>query len=463
MQIQTLLQIVLYFVCLFIVLAHIIYGLSFRYSHPFWSRQPITRQLWVGLSSLQFLGRKHHGPLISKIPFEGLYYDPGILTYDLSKQSSLNHDRDLLGSPPISGESVRVPSNLEQKQARDNQTVSRTFLEAVNFVRDNYFPGNQQNHFSPEDAHLAAYFRGHELPCFLSVNKKTNHSTIQDEKDIISSMITSRPLSLSFGNTSIHLWYVDFLCATPEIRGKNMTPTLIYTHAAHQAVGAKEQLVSLFKREYDNIGDASLSRFVRPFVCFKTRCYAVTPLVTAPRDLKDARQVRVRRASPKLFFEALTKSTFPIKLLPCYSHFDALVAAGTLLIYFAQIDDHIGAGFVFRPTGVLFQESYVLNLVTSWVEPKHCSTLLYEYALLTSLELALRDTRNHHWLLVEGLATNIHLALPFFDRVYHDNHADRTDGHGKNYPQQPHTSLSEFYLYNYSAPLSSPEHCLFIY
>lgn len=320
-----------------------------KWSHPFWSVQPVYHNYDVF-----FWGRNG---IIRKTPTKNKFFNKKIQfckTDDFTKWDNMQ------------------------------KLISAHFLK------------NGDNHYSPSLNEIQPYFSGHNLPCFISVYTTDELVFGSDAKEKIIGTITSAPLTFQTKSQKENVYYIDNLCIDKTERKKGLACQLIQTHEYHQSSHSKTQ-ISFFKRE----GRVPL---LVPFVKYKCTVFSMVYW----QEVKCHNKImRVTPNNIHLFNDFLQSQLFDIDYA-FYTNIGnilSLVKSENIIIYMCITNEIVGCYF-FRKSCTKIEEKDVLTLYAS-LRKSNVEDFIHFFKCSLS---HLMKTENYVYLCVEELGENIKIS-----------------------------------------------------
>lgn len=201
-----------------IVLNYVLYVLYYKYSHPFWFKQPVAHFHW----------------------FLSTYF---------SQHKKIKNDLREINLNYVERNNIDwiISHNFNTKK-------STLLLKQLHNIVSNHYLREKQAIYSPTIENIQSYFTGHIEPFFLSTYSQNNNN---GEK--LLGCITARPIYLhnnqekynvfSRQHNKNYVHYVDYLTVVREARGKKLSPKLIQTMVHHIANNITPGPIILFKHE----------------------------------------------------------------------------------------------------------------------------------------------------------------------------------------------------------------------
>ena len=366
----------------------------FKAANPFWSRMPVQHThdpfcfLWPT------------GPIQPGGPIWDKWNDP---------------DR------------VDVIPYLEASQA--------TVEKFCSFIREHYL--NTPNlSFRPSDKQVASYFKGCSSRCYLSFYIDTQAGGPASRNNV--GVLSTRPLDVSIGGTTMTVHYSDLLCVHPEYRGRSISPVLIQTQTYRARTDHPGVQVCLFKREN------SKGMCIVPLTEYSVRCFDTThwdmhldyPVKTSLLPVTRDNFFKVRHV-----FKDQVKKRFDCLVAPSLDQLVQLIDSRVYYVFMHLVEDRLASVFFFKDGAVMRDSKRTVECVAS----SRLDSQSDEEFIHGFLQCVLRLKRKFPFLSIEETS---------------DNNVLSNYLRGKYDPAV--VTSSSLYFYNYRFRTVSPDKCLIL-
>lgn len=290
----------------FIILCILLVYLYYKFSHPFWSRQPVFHYhnllLWLS----------HEGIIDEEIPSrinKYFSYEIAFLkTSDLSKEN----------------------------KKKSYELISNHYLRTKNEA------------YCPPPASIFEYFYK-QNNCFMSMHFSN--------RQLISTM-TSRPLDCKIKGKQFTTNYVDFLCVHGKHRKKGVAPKTIYTHIVYCRENSDNKTF-FFKRE------GRMTSIV-PMTTYTTYGCMVSG---KKHRLHHARikNIKIIKENNSILYHFLNsvKERFQSYIVPSHASINNLIKKKLLHIYVVMYDYKPFGCYIFSETHTTYKGERSVSLMAS--------------------------------------------------------------------------------------------------
>lgn len=398
-------MIYLLYIISYIFLLYIIYISYFRYTHRFWSKQPVFH-------------------------YHNLYYWFSPNKIIQNKFTATNY------YDPINIECIPYLNITPYKKQQIYELIQHNYLK------------DSINDYNPDMNDIYSYLECHIEPSYIAYFKKNQYLfNISKKKFIpkenIQTCLTGRPLYVSLQKKKFHTYYVDFLCTDKKERKKGITPKLIYTFA-YEMKKKNYTDTFLFKREGENTA-------IVPFTTYS--CYVFDTLYWMKekntKDIKQYSHIQTTLINNKnihiiernLYQDIENKFNYTI--LPSIIHIKHLIEQNQLYIFTIHKGDTIIGYYIFRDTHTSFKNDIVFELIGSLCNDKEKQAIFISN--LYNIISILQEKRRVRYMIIENTNDN-HIVLKLL----------------KKRKQEINKYMNSYYFYNYACHPVKQNECFIL-
>ena len=248
-------------------------------------------------------------------------------------------------------------------EERDENTLK----EIIGFLRTHYY-NNKCGKYLPTKEAVSSYFIGNNSKTFISTYYKTI-TLINEEGDTPStpttngiaeisqsteliSVMTGRPLNMTLKNSTVKIYYIDYLCVHSDYRKEGIAPEIIQTHEYMQCHKNKKAQISLFKREGVLTG-------IVPLTVYKTYQFSISCILKQELPHASMKLIEINKLNIRLLtiFIHSQKEKFDCLITPDITNLINLVNNDTYKIYAIIENDKLIACYFFKDSHMHYDDN----------------------------------------------------------------------------------------------------------
>ena len=281
------------------------------------------------------------------------------------------------------------------------------WIHFINFIQK-YFLRTSGNIYNPKLENVLPFFKNstnslisfyHEDVIYKDIDTK---DTVTDQK--ILGVITSRPVYAIIHNTSINIYYVDYLCVNPANRKRGIASELIQTHHYNQRRLNKNIQVSLFKREQE-------FNWIVPLTYYDAKVYDMSTYTNEIILHSKYKIIEGNSNNMTVIMDFIKKYSklFDVFIYDNYSSFiDALNTHNIYIYALLNIEiNEIISLYIFKKTCVTIETSEILTCISS-INNTNINIFYHAFIKITKMfilkypMIAIENISNNH-ILIENM------------------------------------------------------------